>query len=68
MSTTNRFKLVLVLVLALVAFAVLGFVIFEYGDDRDAERRLHVDDRMPVADPPLDPNRPDLFEEPRIDE
>ena len=64
MSTTNRFKLVL----ALVAFAVLGFVVFEHVDDRGHERRLHVDDRMPIADPPVDPNRPDLFEEPRIDE
>jgi len=64
MSTTNRFKLVL----ALVAFAVLGFGVFENADDRGLERRLHVDARMPVADPPVDPNRPDLFEEPRIDE
>ncbi len=64
MSTTNRFKLVL----ALVAFAVLGFVVFEYVDDRGHESRLHVDDRMPDAGPPVDPNRPDLFEEPRIDE
>jgi hypothetical protein len=64
MSTTNRFKLAL----ALVAFAALGFVVFEYVGDRDHERRLHTDDRMPVANPPVDPNRPDLLEEPRIEE
>jgi len=64
MSTTNRSKLVL----ALAAIAALGFVVFEYVDDQDHERRLHTDDRIPVANPPVDPNRPDLFEEPRIDE
>ena len=64
MSTTNRFKLVL----ALVAFAALGIVVLEYVDDRRHQRRLHADDRIPVANPPVDPNRPDLFEEPRIDE
>jgi hypothetical protein len=64
MSTTNRFKLVL----ALAAFAALGFVVFEFVDDQGHESRMHADDRMPVANPPVDPNRPDLFEEPRIEE
>jgi hypothetical protein len=64
MSTTKRFRLVL----ALVAVAALGFVVFVYIDYRGDESRLHTDDRMPVANPPVEPNRPDLLEEPRIEE
>ncbi len=64
MSSTNRIRLGLVW----VAVVVLGFVIFEFVDDLSHEKNPHADYRVPVANPPVDPNRPDLFEEPRIDE
>ena len=64
MSSTNRIRLGLVW----VAIVVLGFVIFEFVDDLSHEKNPHADYRAPVVNPPVDPNRPDLFEEPRIDE
>jgi hypothetical protein len=54
--------------LALVALAVLGFVVFKFVDGRGNESQLHADFRAPVANPPVEPDRPDLLEEPRIDE
>ena len=64
MLASKRF----ITILLLVAMAALGFVILEYVDDRGHEQQLPADFRAPVANPPIDPNRPDLIEEPRIDE
>ena len=61
-ALANRFTLALVL----VALAALGFEIYKYFDLRDHEPPLPADYRIPVANPPLEPDRPDLKEEPRI--
>ena len=62
-KATNRFTLALVL----VACAALAFEIYKYFD---AQNRAVVtsDFRMPVANPILEEDRPDLIGEPRIDE
>ena len=67
-QATNRFTLALVL----VALAALGFEIYKYFDDQD-RNEVTSDYRMPVANPILEEDRPDLigepqFEEPKIDE
>ena len=64
MSATRRITLLGVL----VALAALGFGLFEYASDRGNEGQLHADYRTPVANPPVEPDRPDLLEEPRIDD
>ena len=64
MPTSKRFKLIL----ALVALVTLVFVRVEYVNNQSYERQLHTNYRVPVNSPPVDPNRPDLFEEPTIDE
>ena len=63
-SATNRFTLAL----ALIALAALAFEVYKYFDARKRELLLPSQLQMPVANPPVDPNRPDLFEEPRIEE
>ena len=63
-SATRRFTVAVVL----LAVAALGFEIYKYLDDCPPEQQLSSDVRMPVANPPVEPSRPDLFEEPRIDE
>lgn len=63
-NATNRFTIALVV----VALAALGFEIFKYFDVRSAEQAVTADYRLPVANPPLEPDRPDLIEEPRIEE
>jgi hypothetical protein len=63
-SATNRS----VRLLALIALAALGFVVFDYIEDRGDEGQLDADYRAPAANPPVEPDRPDLFEEPMIDE
>ena len=62
-KATNRFTLALVL----VALAALGFEIYKYFDIRDRDE-VSSDFRMPVANPILEEDRPDLIGEPRIDE
>ena len=57
----------LVVILALVVLAAAAFVTLGTGD-RDPERRLETDYRAPVGNPPVEPDRPDLIEEPKIDE
>lgn len=63
-TATNRFTLALVL----VALAALGFELYKYFDVRPTDQTVRSDYRMPVANPPLEPERPDLIEEPKIDE
>jgi len=62
-KATNRFTLALVL----VALAALGFEIYRYFDVQD-RNEVTSDVRMPVANPILEDDRPDLIGEPRIDE
>ena len=62
-QATNRFTLALVL----VALAALGFEIYRYFEDQD-RNEVTYDVRMPVANPILEEDRPDLIGEPRIDE
>lgn len=64
MKSGNRFTLVLVS----IALGALSLLALEDVGDRVAERVPHAGTRLPVANPPADPNRPDLFEEPAIDE
>ena len=64
MSATKRFNLLL----ALVGLIALGFVVFDYDGDSNREEEMQADYRAPVANPPVEPDRPDLFEEPIIDE
>ena len=54
--------------IVLFALAVVAFMLIEYVNDRSDERQLQAGYRVPEANPPLEPDRPDLFEEPRIDE
>ena len=63
-KATNRFTLALVL----VALAALGFEVYKYFDVRDREQQASTGFRMPVANPPLEPDRPDLIEEPKIED
>ncbi len=58
----------LTLVLTAIALAVLGWVVVGHFHDRGEASTLQAEYRVPNANPPVDPNRPDLFEEPRIDE
>jgi hypothetical protein len=60
MPASKRFMTILLL----VAVAALGLVVFQILEDRAHEQPLPADFRAPVANPPVDPNRPDLFEEP----
>jgi hypothetical protein len=58
----------LVIVAVLVALAALGF---EFQQNPETPGRLTApenDFRLPVANPPLEIDRPDLIGEPRIDE
>lgn len=56
------------LVAYLVALIAIGFVVFGFVDDRNGGIELQDFNRAPVANPPVDPHRPDLLEEPRIHE
>lgn len=63
MRTAPRTKLLLlVAVLAAIAFTVSVTV-----RDEEPVRLPYEEHRTPVSNPPVDPNRPDLFEEPVID-
>lgn len=55
------------LLLLSMALGALGLLALGYGGGRDELRAPKIDTRLPVANPPADPNRPDLFEEPVID-
>ena len=62
-NRTGRIKLSMDRVkLALVLFAVgaLAFWIFDYPYSSDSNQ-IPADFRMPVADPPIEPDRPDLI-------
>ncbi len=52
----------------LVALAALAFMLNDYVKDQRDQRQLRADYRAPVANPPVEPDRPDLFEEARIEE
>lgn len=54
--------------IALLGLAALVFMLFGYVEDQRDRQQLRADFRVPVANPPVEPDRPDLFEEPRIDE
>ncbi|MDX1406094.1 MAG: hypothetical protein R3192_16240 [Woeseiaceae bacterium] len=64
MSATRR----LLRATVLIGLAVLVFVLFDHVDQRREARQWRVDARPPVANPPVEPDRPDLFEEPRVPE
>ena len=53
--------------LALVALAWIGVEGYKYFADRNAEPGISTNVHIPVANPPLEPDRPDLIEEPRIE-
>lgn len=55
------------LLMALIAIGAIGLLSLSYIGDHDRDRVHGVDARMPIANPPPDPNRPDLFEEPVIE-
>lgn len=54
--------------IVLVVLAVVVFMLFQYIEVQGDRRQLQADYRAPVANPPVEPDRPDLFEEPRIEE
>ena len=59
MRTASRIRLpLLILTLAAAAFLVSSFY-----DGREAVRLPYEDHRVPVRSPPVEPDRPDLFEE-----
>ena len=58
------------MVKALFRFAVpmlLGLWLYEHFVDRDAEPAIPTERRVPATNPPIEPDRPDLWEEPRIE-
>lgn len=64
MPTTDK-RLTLAFFIA--ALAAAGLFLFDVED----REQLHVENedlRMPVSNPPVERDRPDLLEEPRIDE
>ena len=63
MSVTRRTKRLLVL----IALAALGYAGFWYLEIGDQDVPMQADYRAPVANPPIEPDRPDLLEEPRIE-
>lgn len=54
--------------IVLVALAVLVVMLFDYVEVQDDRRQLQAGYRAPVANPPVEPDRPDLIEEPRIED
>ncbi len=52
----NRVKLALII----MAVGALAFWIFDYLDG-GGSNQIPADFRMPVADPPIEPDRPDLI-------
>jgi hypothetical protein len=63
-ARTNYLRLAAVL-FALVAVAIL----LSRKTDDDIQPAIPDSDRqLPITNPPVDPNRPDLLGEPRIDE
>ena len=63
-KAANRFTLALLL----VALLALAFEVFRYFDMREREQTALSSYQLPVANPLLEPDRPDLLAEPRIEE
>ena len=63
-SATVRYRLLILLAGA----TVIGYGIISFFQDGSEETQAVPDIRMPVANTPLEPDRPDLIGEPRIDE
>lgn len=64
LSAAARFRLAVVLAIILLA----GFVVFRAVVGPSEEHQAEEDLRVPVANPPAEPDRPDLLQEPKIDE
>lgn len=58
----------LTLLLGLIALVWIGVESYNYFNDRNAEQDISAGANIPVVDPPLEPDRPDLIEEPRIND
>lgn len=56
------------LVVALIALLATAILLHRQFPDVDLQAVPDSDRQMPVSNPPLDPNRPDLIGEPRIEE
>lgn len=56
------------LVLAALALAAAAYLASRSPGESDAPPLPYEEYRAPVQNPPLEPDRPDLIEEPRIDE
>lgn len=58
----------LTLVLAIFAVAWLGVAGYKFLNSNITEPVISTNVHIPVANPPLEPDRPDLLEEPRIED
>ena len=58
----------MILIAAVVALAAAGFAVVNAVNEGGDLRQPNEDLRAPVANPPVEPDRPDLYEEPRIDD
>jgi len=58
----------LLLALLLLAAAAFSWYLAREAPQAPPPGPLPGEARIPVANPPLEPDRPDLFEEPRIEE
>ena len=56
------------MLLLLVALVVIGFGIYEHFNRSERQENTNENLRIPVTNPLLEPDRPDLIGEPRIDD
>jgi len=56
----------LTLALVLIAFSWFGVEGYKYFGDASEKQGISAEVHIPVANPPLEADRPDLIEEPRI--
>lgn len=60
----NRLRTAIIL----AAVAAMGFGLYRHFEVANEPAKPESRPYMPIADPPVDPNRPDLIGEPRIGE
>jgi hypothetical protein len=58
----------LTLALVLIALSWIGVEGYKYFGDANEKHGISGEVHIPIANPPLEPDRPDLIEEPKIKE
>jgi hypothetical protein len=64
LSLIGRFKVMLIV----IALLALSIALYRLNNSRSVPVETTQDLRMPVTNPPLEPDRPDLIGEPRINQ